>query len=1017
MSYGSYADENKDFADMTEQLIDAIHSEKCGHSVMDTIIDSATFEDPLLEKAYRDYLSVRKDLGRETPITLDDIAGIAVRHLRREGKLDKLDESHEGSASTVMINVKVDGENEPWLLSFGNDAGDICGCVSDAVAGRAYAYSAVRLTCEEDAFASDVRSADEFADFTAETGVSTGIVDELYYPGNVSRRMEVCAVAAAAPSVDVRREKPESGDLIMILGGSNACAGPEGQKGSASEERKLQRFFRNGVAARMVKRSSAVRAGGVSAAIGKIADGAEVNLDAITQDYDESNAAEIAVREISDAIICVIAPENERLLSLIASEENLRCDRLAVVSDAHRVVLHSKGQRIAEIPLEILRSAGEDKHIDIITSIPGDWRSTSMFREARSFTAAMNNMAQDINICSKRGLAERFDATVGGGALLMPFGGHSQITPAQAAVNKIPVKSGDTDDCTVMAWGFNPLISNVSPYHGAYLGVVESIAKVVATGASLKDVYLTCRASIDDPGDNGTKWGAPFASMLGAFEAQMGLGIGAIGRESTVRDPDADGEGYSDYVAIAVAMSRADRITSPEFKKAGHKVIILRPAVEHGDKGVGNGLPHPAALLDVWQKASELIASGDAVAACTPGIGGVAEAIMKMSFGNGIGFKYNLAEDEAKRIGSRYKRAALEELFGYSYGSIILELNKGVDVRSRLIDVLTLGFTTKEQEIAFLDEKLDIVDLLTLYEGRLEGQYPNNADNRCGGVGNVNYKARSWNTPIFKRAEPRVLIPVFPGTSGEYESAKAVRDAGAIPDLFMVRDRTADELLRSTERFAAAVKETQMVFIPGGSLPNGESNCSAQFITDFFRNEAVKESISNFIKKQEGLMCGISDGFQALVKLGLVPYGKILEPEEIDPELTFNTIERRQSRIVRVRIASNKSPWLRYSDIGEISSLPISHVEGRFVASDEFLRHLAGAGQVATQYVDLEGNASADIRFNPNGSMLAVEGLTSPDGRVIGRMGHAERTGAGLYKNVPGNYISSMFENAVKYFK
>ena len=1033
------------------RMIDTYWSDHCRHTTFNTVIDSVTFEDPLLEKAYRDYLAVRKDLGRDKPVTLMDIATIAVKHLKREGKLEKLDESEEINACTVMINVEVNGENEPWLLLFKNETHNhpteiepfggaatcLGGCIRDPLSGRAYAYSAMRVTGAADPLqpvsetmpgklpqrSITTSAAKGYSSYGNQVGLCTGIVDEIYHPGYAAKRMEVGAVMAAAPAVNVRRERPEPGDIVMLLGGSTGrdgiggatgsskahdahsveTCGAEVQKGNAPEERKIQRLFRDGVATRLIKRCNDFGAGGVSVAIGELADGLEIDLDAVPKKYEGLDGTELAISESQERMACVISAANERLFTVIANGENLQCVKVATVTEEPRLVMRWNGKKIVDVSREFLNTNGADKHIDITPKKPEDWKSTSLFTAGRTFAAGMRRVAADLNTCSKQGLSQRFDSTIGSGTVLMPFGGVNQITPIQAMVHKIPLEKGETEDCSLMAWGYNPFISSASPYHGAYLAVVESVAKLIATGASFKDVYLSFQEYFGSPGRDGARWGKPFAALLGAFEAQMGLGIGSIGGKDSMSGTFEDLDVPPTLISFAVTVGKTGNIISPEFKKAGHRVVWLKPEIEKDTEGPGKGLPNADSLIRLWDKAYSMIESGEAVAAYTPGIGGIAEAVMKMSYGNGIGFSFEAMD--------------LADVFGYSYGSMILEVTDDFEFDSSDVEMELIGSTTGEHEIRFAAESVSLAELLGLYQGRLETVFPTLASNMTGPISNVEYKARTWNATVFKRAEPKVLIPVFPGTNCEYDSARAIREAGGEPEIMVIKNRSADEIGRSVEAFAAALKDTQMIFIPGGFSGGDEPDGSAKFITAFFRNAAVTEGVTELLEKQDGLICGICNGFQALIKLGLVPYGKIVDTDVNSPTLTFNTIGSHQSKIVRVRVASNKSPWLRYSNVGDIYSVPVSHGEGRFIAPEEVIKDLEVHGQIATQYVDLDGNATADIRFNPNGSMMAIEGITSPDGRVFGKMGHAERVGKGLYKNVPGEYFMHMFENGIKYFK
>ncbi len=1053
------------------KMIDTYWSDHCRHTTFGTVIDDVKFEDEVLQNAFEDYIKTRELLGRTKPVCLMDLATIAVKYLKSRGRLDKLDESEEINACTVKVNVQVDGEDEPWLLLFKNETHNhpteiepfggaatcLGGCIRDPLSGRAYAYSAMRVTGAADPLqpvsetlpgklpqrSITTTAARGYSSYGNQIGLCTGMVDEIYHPGYAAKRMEVGAVMAAAPAVNVRRERPEPGDVVLLLGGSTGrdgiggatgsskahdshsveTCGAEVQKGNAPEERKIQRLFRNGDATRLIKRCNDFGAGGVSVAIGELADGLEIELDAVPKKYEGLDGTELAISESQERMACVVAAEDKYMFMQFAADENLQCVQVATVTEEPRLVMHWNGKTIVDISREFLNSNGADKHITVAPAAPGDWKGTSLYNkyagadaeaeEKSSFAQLYSSIADDLNTCSKRGLSERFDSTIGAGTVLMPFGGRNQLTPIQAMVHKIPLEKGYTDDCSLMSWGFNPYLSSASPYHGAYLAVIESVAKLIATGADLSDIYLSFQEYFPSLRQDEKRWGMPMAALLGAFEAQMGLGIGSIGGKDSMSGTFEDIDVPPTLISFAVTMGKTGDIVSPEFKAAGHKVVMLTPDLEKDNSGVGADLPRPMSLVRVWEKAAELVKAGKVAAAYTPGIGGIAEAIMKMTYGNGIGFDY------VSSTGSEAESAdalALDEMFGYSYGSIILELSDEVSF-GRGIDVRVLGYTTDRQEITWEGESVSIGDLLFRYEGKLESVFPNNVDNRTGQVQNISYKAKSWNPPLFKKAEPKVLIPVFPGTNCEYDSARAVREAGAKPEIMVIRNRSSEEIKESVERFASELRGSQMVFIPGGFSGGDEPDGSAKFITAFFRNAEISEAVTDLLDNREGLMCGICNGFQALIKLGLVPYGRIIDTDENSPTLTYNTIGCHQSRIVRVRIASNKSPWLRFTKVGDIYSAPVSHGEGRFIADEELIRKMAINGQIATQYVDLEGNATGDIRFNPNGSVMAIEGITSPDGRVFGKMAHAERVGKGLYKNVEGEYFNRMFESAVRYFK
>lgn len=1075
------------------KMIDTYWSDHCRHTTFGTVIDNVTFEDEVLQKAYNDYLDTRRVLGRTKPVCLMDLATISVKYLKRMGRLDKLDESEEINACTVKINVEVDGENEPWLLLFKNETHNhpteiepfggaatcLGGCIRDPLSGRAYAYSAMRVTGAADPLQSvsetlegklpqrsiTTTAARGYSSYGNQIGLATGMVDEIYHPGYAAKRMEVGAVMAAAPAFNVRRERPEPGDVVLLLGGSTGrdgiggatgsskahdshsveTCGAEVQKGNAPEERKIQRLFRNGDATRMIKRCNDFGAGGVSVAIGELADGLLIDLDAVPKKYEGLDGTELAISESQERMACVVDPKDKALFMELAADENLQCVEVAVVTEEPRLVMEWNGSRIVDISREFLNSNGADKHIDIAPEAPGDWEGTSFYgrftaekaAEAEPFGKAAaaqtyapaedpmrtairagygntdfarlyTEIASDLNTCSRRGLAERFDSTIGAGTVLMPFGGHNQLTPIQAMVHKIPLETGHTDDCSLMSWGYNPFISSASPYHGAYLAVIESISKLIATGASFEDVYLSFQEYFPSPRQGAERWGLPLAALLGAFEAQMRLGVGAIGGKDSMSGTFEDIDVPPTLISFAVTMDKIGNVVSPEFKEAGHTVVMLSPEKEEDDSRTGKGLPKAESLMRVWNKVAELVREGLVAAAYTPGIGGIAEAVMKMTYGNGIGFDYTSPAEGG---------LGLDEIFGYSYGSIILELTGDPGKFGRGYESRVIGTTADEHRITWNGESLSIGDLLFLYEGKLESVFPVNADSRIGNIETYSYRARSWHAPIYKKPEPKVLIPVFPGTNCEYDSARAMREAGAKPEIMVIRNRNSEDIRRSVEAFAESLRDAQMVFIPGGFSGGDEPDGSAKFITAFFRNAEIRDAVTDLLDNRDGLMCGICNGFQALIKLGLVPYGRITDTDENSPTLTYNTIAAHQSRIVGVRVASNKSPWLRYTDVGEIFSAPISHGEGKFLASDELIRQMAVNGQIATQYVDLEGKPTGDIRFNPNGSVEAIEGITSPDGRVFGKMAHAERVGEGLYRNVDGNYFIRMFEGAVKYFR
>ena len=1015
------------------RMIDTYWSDHCRHTTFLTTVDGVTFDDPLLESAYQEYLAARKELDRTKPINLMDIGTLAAKVLKKRGMLEKLDESEEINACTVKIKVNVDGKDEDWLLLFKNETHNhpteiepfggaatcIGGAIRDPLSGRSYVYAAMRVTGAGDPLVPVkdtmkgklpqrkivTTAAAGYSSYGNQIGLATGQVDELYHSGYVAKRLEIGAVIAATPAENVRREVPAAGDLVILLGGRtgrDGCGGATGsskshtleslthcgaevQKGNAPEERKLQRLFRNKEAMLLIKRCNDFGAGGVSVAIGELADGLKIDLNAVPKKYDGLDGTELAISESQERMAVVVEKDKAAHFIELAAKENLEATVVAEVTEEPRLVMTWNGKTIVDVSREFLNSNGAEKHITVEAQGAKDYARPV----PNDFAEGYKALAGDLNVCSKRGLSERFDSTIGAGTVLMPFGGKYQETPPQAMVHLVSVEKGHTDTVSYMAWGGNPYVTEKSPYHGAYLAVVESVAKLIAAGASYEDVYLSFQEYFLKPGRDPKRWGQPLSALLGAFKAQLDLGVAAIGGKDSMSGTFEHIDVPPTLVSFAVTTGKVNEVVSPEFKAAGHRVVLLKPDYE-------NGLPVPASLLQNFKLVTELLHTGKAVSAYTPGFGGVAEAVLKMALGNRIGF--------------RFEKAPLDEIFDYNYGAFVLELADGEPVGT------LLGETTEMPEISMGNETLSLAELQEIYENKLESVYSCNIGTQ-GKVQKFTYPEHSTLTPAIKTASPKVLIPVFPGTNCEYDTAKAFADAGASPEIFVIRNHTADEVARSVEEFASRIKSANIVFIPGGFSGGDEPDGSGKFITAFFRNAEVREQVSALLEKRDGLMGGICNGFQALIKLGLVPFGKIIETDETCPTLTYNDIGRHQSRIVRVRVASVKSPWLSAVNAGDVFSVPISHGEGKFVASEELIQKLAANGQIMTQYVDLQDEPTMDIHFNPNGSAEAIEGILSPDGRVFGKMGHSERKGFGLYKNVLGEYDMKLFESAVKYFK
>ena len=1035
-----FKDQEKRNPTLTElRMIDTYWSDHCRHTTFNTILDEVTIEHEAVKASYEKYLAIKEELypNKNRPLTLMDLATVGAKYLKRTGKLKNLDESEEINACSVKINVKLDdGSSEKWLLMFKNETHNhpteiepfggaatcLGGAIRDPLSGRSYVYQAMRLTGAGNPLAplsetlegklpqSKIcqTAAAGYSSYGNQIGLATGLVDEIYHDGYVAKRLEIGAVVAAAPAENVRRERPEDGDIIILLGGRtgrDGCGGATGsskshtlaslescgaevQKGNAPEERKLQRLFRNKEASLLIKRCNDFGAGGVSVAIGELADGIKIDLNAVPKKYDGLDGTELAISESQERMAVVVEAENVEKFIKLANSENLEATVVAVVQADPRLVMTWNDVEIVNISREFLNSNGAEKHIDITPNNTVDYNKPA----ENDFVKAYTELAEDLNICSKRGLSERFDSTIGAGTVLMPFGGKNQLTPIQAMVNKVSVETKHTNTCSVMAYGYNPFVSEKSPYHGAYLAVVESVSKLIAAGSKFEDVYLTFQEYFEKPLKDGKRWGKPLSALLGAFMAQKDYEIAAIGGKDSMSGSFENVDVPPTLVSFAVTTENVDNIISPEFKKVGNKVLLVKPEYTN------ENLPDVKSQKKLFDTVNKLIADKKVVAAYTPAYGGVAEAIMKMSFGNSIGFAYS---DDI----------TVEEMFKYNYGAFILETTADVNIGQ------VIGQTTEEFAISYKNEKIDLNKLLTSYENKLEPIFKCNikTDNKeipkLDYVGSNNFKAKT------SFAKPKVLIPVFPGTNCEFDTQKVLLDAGAETEIFVINNLSSDNIKESVKSFAEKIKQSQIIFIPGGFSGGDEPDGSGKFITAFFRNGEIKDAVNNLLKNRDGLMCGICNGFQAIIKLGLVPYGEIIDTDENCPTLTYNTISRHQSRIVRTRIASNKSPWLMNTNVGDVYNVAISHGEGRFIADSELIKKLAQNGQIATQYVDLNGNPTSDIHFNPNNSDFAIEGITSPDGRVFGKMGHSERIGYGLYKNVEGNYDMGIFDSAVKYFK
>ena len=1029
------------------KMIDTYWSDHCRHTTFGTRLHHITSGDAHVKDAFARYERMRHELGRDQkPICLMDMGTIGAKYLKAKGILKNLDESEEINACTVKCKVDVDGHDEDWLYLFKNETHNhpteiepfggaatcIGGAIRDPLSGRSYVYQAMRVTGAADPTVPVSQTlegklpqrklvttaAAGYSSYGNQIGLATGQVSELYHPGYVAKRMEIGAVVAATPASHVRRECPAPGDVIVLLGGrtgrdgiggatgsskahnveSIEKDGAEVQKGNAPVERKLQRLFRREDACRLIKRCNDFGAGGVSVAIGELADGLHVNLNAVPKKYEGLDGTELAISESQERMAVALAPEDVEEFLGYAREENLEATPVATVTEDPRLVMDWNGKTIVDVSREFLASNGAPKDQEVHVAAPSvyehDWAGETLAQK-------LHNLVTDLNVASNKGLSERFDSTIGAATVLMPFGGKTQLTPAMAMAAKLPV-DGETTTCSGMAWGFNPYLMEADQFTGAYLSVVESVSRLVAAGFEHRDFYLTFQEYFEKLRDEPERWGKPMAAVLGALMAQVDLGIGSIGGKDSMSGSFEDLDVPPTLVSFATGLGHVGRVTSPEFKGAGHKVIAVLPNYD------ADGItPLAKSLLAAYDVVEGLVGRGQALAISTPGYGAVAESLFKMCVGNQIGIE----------VESNFTS---EALFCPAYGSFIVEVPDDAQLPEleQGVTVALLGTTTEAYELKACGETIDLSELQEAWEGAIESVFPYRAEGPK--VQKLDFsvaeKQVSRPKPAIHVARPRVVIPVFPGTNCEYDTARAFRRAGAEPSVLVINNLTPEAVAESTHELARRIRESQIVMIPGGFSGGDEPDGSAKFITAFFRAPEVTEAVRELLQSRDGLMLGICNGFQALIKLGLVPYGDIRPMDETCPTLTFNTIGRHQSRLVRTRVASDLSPWLSKCEVGDTHEIAISHGEGRFVASPELVAELAARGQIATQYVGEDGEPAMGLDVNPNGSVLAIEGITSPDGRVLGKMGHTERSGEGLYKNVPGNKFQPLIEGGVSYF-
>ena len=1020
------------------RVLDTYWSDHCRHTTFLTTLDKVDIKKPAVEKAFRRYLALRQTLygKKRRPVNLMDIATIGAKAMKRQGLLHNLDESEEINACSIQIDVDIDGVTEPWLLMFKNETHNhpteiepfggaatcIGGAIRDPLSGRAYVYQAMRVTGAADPLkpvAETIKgklpqrklvttAAAGYSAYGNQIGLATGLVDEMYHEGYAAKRLEIGAVVGAVPKRSVRRERPLAGDKIILLGGRtgrDGCGGATGsskshklesielcgaevQKGNPVVERKLQRLFRDDRVTRLIKRCNDFGAGGVSVAIGELADGLRIDLDKVPKKYEGLDGTELAISESQERMAVVVAPGDAEALVAFADGENLEATVVAVVTEEPRLQMFWKRKRIVDLSREFLNSNGAEKHAGVF--VPNTDIANLPFQGV-TLQEKLAGMVSDLNICGKKGLVERFDSTIGAGTVFMPFGGRKQLTPIQTMVAKLPVMAGETTTVSGMSYGFHPQIMEQSPFEGAYLAVVESLAKLAAAGFDTSRAYLSFQEYFERMTGDPSRWGKPFAALLGALSAQLDLGVAAVGGKDSMSGSFENLHVPPTLVSFAIAPGRSGEVISPEWKEAGHSLRLI--ACDPYDSGK---------LRANFSALYRLIREKKVLSAWALGLGGVAEAAFKMALGNEIGVQLAYEGD----------------LFAQAPGAILVEMaDSAADYEAGALRFgVGIGETVGRYILAHNGEEAALKPLEALYESRLAGVFPYYGG-AAGTVETVYHKAESWAKPAVLTRRPAAFVPAFPGTNCEADTARALERAGAEPRILLVNNLSPAAISQSLQKAAQMIGESQMIVFPGGFSGGDEPDGSGKFINAFFRNPAMKDAVQALLERRDGLILGICNGFQALVKLGLLPFGQIADITGQCPTLTFNTIGRHQSMMVRTRIASNRSPWLQKTQAGEIHTVAISHGEGRFVGDDRVLAELAQNRQIAAQYVDLTGAPTMDLRYNPNGSLWAIESITSPDGRILGKMGHTERSGRDLYKNVEKNAFQPLFEGGVAYFR
>ena len=1048
-----YAEDEDRDPTLTElKVIDTYWSDHCRHTTFNTTLEEVTFEDSpygrIVKEAFDQYMAIRKDVygDRDKNLCLMDMACIGAKYLKKHGKVDNLDESEEINACSIKVKAKIDGKEEDWLVMFKNETHNhpteiepfggaatcLGGAIRDPLSGRVYVYQAMRVTGAadprkpiEETLAGKLpqrkitqEAAAGYSSYGNQIGLATGLVDEVYHENYVAKRMEIGAVVGAAPADHVIRKVPAKGDVIILVGGRtgrDGCGGATGsskehteesilqcgaevQKGNPPVERNIQRMFRRKEVATLIKRCNDFGAGGVSVAIGELADGLEINLDLVPKKYEGLDGTELAISESQERMAVVVDADKEAEFIKYAHEENLEATTVAKVTDTNRVRMHWRGKCILDLSRDFLNTNGAQQFAKAYAANEVTASPAELFHE----TKTKKELLTDLNCCSKKGLIERFDSTIGAATVLMPLGGKYQLSPAAGMAAKLPVVNGETETATIMAYGFDPEFAVKSPFHSALYAVVDSAAKIAAMGGDYRKIRLTFQEYFEKLGTSAARWGKPMAALLGALRVQKELEIPAIGGKDSMSGTFMDIDVPPTLTSFAITDIDADDIVSTEFKQEGSRLVLLTSPVDE------DGILDFEVFRKNLLKVRELAAAGKLLAADTIGRGGLYITLVKMAVGNGIGADVKWDGD----------------ILAPLYGSLVIEVaaDEGVDALMAGAGYAVIGETTADGKLTVNGEAESVAEITAEWQEPVEGVFPvRTADFRnkkdTTAVSRSLYTDRNSAGPAIKIARPKVVIPAFPGTNCEVDSARAFRKAGADADIHIIRNLTTAQLEDSIRELEKKIRESQIIMIPGGFSGGDEPDGSAKFITAVFRNPAIKDAVTDLLENRDGLMLGICNGFQALIKLGLVPEGKIVDMTENSPTLTYNKIGRHASCLVRTGITSVKSPWLAGVEAGDVFTIPVSHGEGRFIADDETLARLAANGQIATQYVDFDGNPSMDIAFNPNGSVMAIEGITSPDGRVFGKMGHSERIGKNVYKNVTGEKDQKIFESGVKYFK